>query len=197
VESHRADAHEVLIFAALLAATVATLIGASIRGLQLDPLDKWAFYLAKTSELLADIKEPRDFLPSSTLIDPAKFAPATSIILINSFWFLSLAVSLTCILIATLLQRWTYQYSISNIFARPRNMLSNAPGPRTSVGFQDEPRLPWLIETLPTLLRISLGLFFTGFGVFVFNITSEFGIAPAILLTTGSLICPLFCFLQT
>lgn len=180
----------------MLAATVATLIGASIRGLQLDPLDKWAFYLAKTSELLADIKEPREFLPSSTLTDPTKFSPATSIILINSLWFLSLAVSLTCILMASLIQRWAYQSS-AQLFTRPRLDLGSRAGRHASARLDEELRLPWLVEALPALLRISLFLFFSGFAVFVFNLTSEFGTGPAFLLTTGSLICPVFCFWQT
>jgi hypothetical protein len=182
--------------AALIAATVATLIGASIRGLQLDPLDKWAFYLAKTSELLADMNEPREFLPSSSLTDPAKFSPANSIILINSFWFLSLAVSLTCILMASLMQRWAYQSNI-HLFSRPRLDLGSRAGHRAEARLDEQLRLPWLIEALPVLLRISLCLFFAGFAVFVFNLTSEFGTAPAFLLTTGSLICPLFCFWPT
>jgi hypothetical protein len=109
---------------------------------------------------------------------------------------LSLAVSLTCILMASLMQRWAYQYSIG-IFARSRIDSSNSVGLRAPAGFEDELRLPWLVEALPTLLRIALGLFFAGFGVFVFNLTSEFGTAPAFLLTTGSLICPVFCFWQT
>jgi hypothetical protein len=162
------------------------------------------------------MKAPLESLPSATLTDPATFSPPTSIILINSLWFLSLAISLTCILLASLMQRWAYQSTI-DIFARSRLDLPSVDG--GSVGswewqgqeqaerrrrasaaaghVEDELRLPWLMETLPTLLRIALLMFFAGFGVFVFDLTSEFGTAPAFLLTTGSLICPLFCFWQT
>ncbi|KAI9462040.1 hypothetical protein F5148DRAFT_965064, partial [Russula earlei] len=99
--------------AALLSATVATLIGSSIRGLQIDPLDRWAFYLAKTYELLADAKESPNASLSDTFVDPSNFSPANSVIWINSFWFLSLVVSLTCIILASLCQRWANDYCTS------------------------------------------------------------------------------------
>jgi len=61
-------------------------------------------------------------------------------------------------------------------------------------GTEDKPSFPWLIEALPFLLRLSLALFFAGFGVFVFNLTAEFGTAQALLLTSGSLLSPLLYF---
>ncbi|KAH9983042.1 hypothetical protein BJV74DRAFT_53711 [Russula compacta] len=201
VESQRADANEILIFAALLAGTVATLIGASVRGLQIDPLDKWAFYLLKTHELLAEDKEPYAYFISTTIPDPTRFAPARSAVLINSLWFLSLAVSLSCIMLASLPQRWTHQYHDAigmGMTGRSRNGLRNpatAAAPRASVdGAEDDLPPPWLIKALPTLLHMALYLFFSGFAVFVFNLTSSYGIAQALLLTAGSLISPLFCF---
>jgi hypothetical protein len=153
----------------------------------------------KTYELLImnDKESPREFLPSSTLIDPNEFTPENSVILINSLWFLSMSVCLTCIMLATLLQRWADQYN-SRIFTRPRTDPRDLAGPRTTFGAgESDLRLPWLIEALPTMLRVSLLLFFVGFGVFVFNLTSSFGTMEALLLTAGSLICPFLCYLQT
>lgn len=153
----------------------------------------------KTYELLlvGDKLEKGDFLPSSTLIDPNNFKPESSDIIINSLWFLSMSVCLTCIMLGSLLQRWANQYN-TNIFTRPRTDPRNTTEPRSPFGAGgDELRLPWLIEALPAMLRISLYLFFAGFGVFVFNLAANFGTFEALLLTAGSLICPLLCFWHT
>lgn len=165
----------------------------------MDPLDKWVFYLVKTYELLItdDKAESRDSLPSSTLTDPNKFKPKKSVIMINSLWFLSMSVCLTCIMLGSLLQRWADQYN-TNIFTRPRTDPRSPAEPRSAFGAgAEELRLPWLIEALPAMLRIALLLFFAGFGVFVFNLTADFGTMEALLLTAGSLICPLLCFWHT
>jgi hypothetical protein len=114
--------------------------------------------------------------------------------LINSLWFLSLAVSLTCILLASLPQRLAHQYTLKAL-ARSRTDPRHLTAPRLLLGGEDdELQLPWLVDALPTLLRVSLFLFFAGFGVFVFSLTADYGTAQALLLTTGSLICPLLCF---
>ena len=101
-------------------------------------------------------------------------------------------------MLGSLLQRWAKQYN-TNIFTRPRTDPRNTTEPRRSPfgAGGDELRLPWLIEALPAMLRMSLYLFFTGFGVFVFNLASDFGTFEALLLTAGSLICPLLCFWHT
>ena len=104
-------------------------------------------------------------------------------------------------MLGSLLQRWASQYN-TNIFTRPRTDPRNAAEPRSPLGAggggDEQPlRLPWLIEALPAMLRISLYLFFAGFGVFVFNLAADFGTFEALLLTAGSLICPLLCFWHT
>jgi len=113
--------------------------------------------------------------------------------LINSFWFLSLVVSLTCILLSSLAQRWASEHRL-NLSAQPRTEPRNSMASSVFGGTEDKPSFPWLIEALPFLLRLSLALFFAGFGVFVFNLTAEFGTAQALLLTSGSLLSPLLYF---
>ncbi|KAI0246530.1 hypothetical protein BJV78DRAFT_144193 [Lactifluus subvellereus] len=194
-DSQQEDANDILLFGALLSATVATLVGASIESLRPDPRDKWAFYLAKSLELLADgDKSQIPVLPP--LADPSQFSPSTPVVLINSLWFLSLGVSLTCILLASLPRRWVRRYS-DVLAIRPRPDSHDLARTRRVFDAEDDGdqlSLPWLIEALPTLLRAALYLFFAGFGVLVFNLTANLGIAQAILLTTGSLICPVLCF---
>ena len=153
----------------------------------------------KTYELLLiDNKDiPPEYFPSSTLTDPNNFTPEGSVILVNSLWFLSMSVCLTCIMLASLLQRWADQYN-TRIFTRSRTDPRKLAQPRTTFGAgQSDLRLPWLVEALPLMLRISLLLFFAGFGVFVFNLTISFGIMESLLLTAGSLICPFLCFWHT
>ncbi len=41
---------------------------------------------------------------------PLVFSPPMYAIWVNILWFLSLAISLTCSLLATLLQQWAHQY---------------------------------------------------------------------------------------
>ena len=153
----------------------------------------------KTYELLLIEKKniPREYFPSSSLTDPNNFTPESSVILVNSLWFLSMSVCLTCIMLSSLLQQWADQYN-TRIFTRSRTDPRNQAEPRTTFGAgENDLRLPWLVEALPLMLRISLLLFFAGFGVFVFNLTASFGTMEALLLTAGSLICPLLCFWHT
>ena len=37
----------------------------------------------------------------------------------------------------------------------------------------DKMRIPWAVEGLPTLLHLSLFLFFVGLGIFLFNVHQE------------------------
>jgi hypothetical protein len=190
---------------ALLSATVATLVGASIQGLKPDPRDKWAFYLAKTLQLLAEEDESKTPVPPPPFTDPTHFSPSIYVVLINSLWFLSLGISLTSILLASVPRRWAHIYSdsLSNTFlqGRPRTATRRHAmgGGRRAVidGFHDDDDLqplPWLIIALPSMLRVSLYLFFAGFGVLVFSLTLNLGIGQALLLTASSLVCPILCF---
>ncbi|KAI0246405.1 hypothetical protein BJV78DRAFT_1090826, partial [Lactifluus subvellereus] len=97
------------------------------------------------------------------------FSPPRYSIWVNSLWFLSLAISLTCALLATLLQQWARQYV--RITQPPH--YSPHKRARTRAFFADgvdKLHLPWAVETLPTLLHISLSLFFAGLLIFLFNI---------------------------
>jgi hypothetical protein len=87
---------------------------------------------------------------------------------VNALWFLSLVVSLTCALLATLLQQWARRYLK---ITQPRYSMHKRARIRAffSEGVE-KCLLPWTVETLPTLLHISLFLFFTGLVVFLCNV---------------------------
>ena len=86
----------------------------------------------------------------------------------NTLWLLSLVITLTCALLATLLQQWARRYLKVNQSrycphkrARIRAFLSEG---------VEKLLLLWAVETLPTLLHISLFLFFAGLVVFLWNV---------------------------
>lgn len=87
---------------------------------------------------------------------------------VNSLWFLSLLISLTCALLATLLQQWARRYIR---ITQPR--YSSHERGRIRAFFSegvDKLHLPWAVEALPFLIHISLFLFFAGLLMFLFNI---------------------------
>ncbi|KAI0284742.1 hypothetical protein BC826DRAFT_919444, partial [Russula brevipes] len=43
-------------------------------------------------------------------VDNSTFSPSASVITVNLVWFLSLGISLTCAVMATMLQQWARQY---------------------------------------------------------------------------------------
>ncbi|KAH9952773.1 hypothetical protein BGW80DRAFT_578662 [Lactifluus volemus] len=162
------DADGILIFTGLFSAAVAALLAVSIQDLRPNPQDTAAFYLANIYQLLAD---PNISL-ASTLFTPATpppFSPPRYAIWVNSLWFLSLVISLTSALLATLLQQWARRY----LTATQPPRLSPHKRARIRWFFADgveKFHLPLAVETLPTLLHVSLFLFFSGLLVFLFNI---------------------------
>ena len=78
-----------------------------------------------------------------------------------------MAISLTCALFATFLQQWARRYlkvtqSRYSLHKKARIRAFVAEG-------VEKYHLPWVVETLPILLHISLFLFFAGLVVFLLN----------------------------
>ena len=86
----------------------------------------------------------------------------------NALWFLSLVISITCALLATLLQQWARRYLK---VTKPR--YSPHKRARIRAFFSEGVNkflLPWAVEALPTMLHLSLFLFFAGLAVFLWNV---------------------------
>lgn len=166
-ERWQADADGILVFTGLFSAAVATLIGISIQALQPNPQDTTAFYLANIYQLLAEANGTQVSIPSSLSNPAASFTPPKYAIWVNAFWFLSLAISLTCALLATLLQQWARRYIR---ITQPRYIPHKRGRIRAffAEGVENL-HLPWAVEALPALLHLSLFLFFAGLLVFLFN----------------------------
>ena len=81
----------------------------SIQGLQQNPQDTSNFYLANLYKAtIADLN--RSNTSVSFPASPPLFSPPAYAIWVNSLWFLSLVISVTCALLATLLQQWARRY---------------------------------------------------------------------------------------
>ncbi|KAH9066425.1 hypothetical protein EDB87DRAFT_719492 [Lactarius vividus] len=122
------------------------------------------FYLANIYQIVSNPNHSNIRLPSS----PPPFSPPTYAVWVNSLRFLNLVISLTCALLATLLQQWARRYlevtqSRYSLHKRARIRAFFAEG-------VDKYLLPWAVETLPVLLHISLFLLFAGLVVFLCNV---------------------------
>jgi hypothetical protein len=144
---------------------VATFIAISYPSLQQDPNTTTQSLLAQISQQLSNTNTNGTIhaaIPSTQ----TPFSPSTSAIFVNSVWFLSLVLSLTCALMATLLQQWARRYlqivkrnHAPHVRAHIREYFSR--GARKF-------RIFGLVELLPSLLLLSVLLFFAGLVVFAF-----------------------------
>jgi hypothetical protein len=142
------------------------LISISIQDIQENPQDTSNFYLANIYQTLADPNGSN--ISTSPPPSPPPFSPPNYAVWVNALWFLSLVISLTCALLATLLQQWARRYlkiahSRYTPHKRARIRAFFAEGVEKCL-------LPWAVETLPTLLHTSLFLFFAGLVVFLSNV---------------------------
>ncbi|KAN0140391.1 hypothetical protein V8E53_001600, partial [Lactarius tabidus] len=162
-ENWKDDADGILIFTGLFSAAVASLISVSIQDLQQNPQDTSNFYLANMYQATIN-PNTSSSLPAS----PPPFTPPNYAVWVNALWFLSLVISITCALLATLLQQWARRYLK---VTQPR--YSPHRRARIRAFFAegvDKFLLPWAVEALPTMLHLSLFLFFAGLSVFLWNV---------------------------
>jgi hypothetical protein len=108
---------------------------------------------------------PIEFDRSLPAIHPP--CPAAAV-WVNGLWSLSLVISLTCALMATLLQHWARRYLIiAHPVYRPRKRARIRAF--YTQGVRNLP-LPWTAGPLLTLLHISLFFFLAGLSVFLFGV---------------------------
>ncbi|KAI0293699.1 hypothetical protein B0F90DRAFT_1636837, partial [Multifurca ochricompacta] len=167
-ESWKADADGILVFTGLFSAAVAALLAISIQDIRPNPQDTSAFYLANIYQLVANANGSNVTISSSLSNPSTSFSPPNWAVWVNSLWFLSLAISITCALLATFLQQWARRYTK---ITQPRY------GPHKRARIRaffaegvEKLHLPLAVDALPTLVHVSLFLFFAGLLVFLFNI---------------------------
>ncbi|KAI0260428.1 hypothetical protein BC834DRAFT_831848, partial [Gloeopeniophorella convolvens] len=105
-EIWKRSAESILIFTGLFSGTVGGFILSSYPLLQPDPDDVTHLLLAQISQQLSGASNNLTIPSVSTIIDQNSFRPSTSAVALNCIWFLSLTLSLTAALGATLLHQW-------------------------------------------------------------------------------------------
>ena len=143
------------------------LISVSIGDIRQNPQDTSNFYLANIYQTLAEPN--RSSTPTSPPLSPPPFSPPNHAVWVNALWFMSLVMSLTCALLATLLQQWARRYLKITDQSRYR---PHKHARIRAFFFEGVEKclLPWTVDALPTLLHISLFLFFAGLVVFLCNV---------------------------
>ena len=119
-------------------------------------------------QLQADPNISPSSIPSAVAQPPA-FSPPTYAVWVNTLWFLSLLISLSCAMLATSLQQWARRYLS---FTQP----SRCSPPRQArvrtffANGVEKFRVAWVVEALPALVHLSLFIFFAGLVIYLFNI---------------------------
>ena len=149
---------------------VAVSLTLSVPSIRRNPQDTSAFYLAHIYQELST--QPNGSKPSilSSLSDPNEtYTPPTLAVWVNGLWFMSMVISLTCAILATLVQRWAHRYLM---VAYPRSSYHPHKKARIRAFYRhgvEKLHIPWAIEVLPALLHVSLFLFLAGLSVFMFG----------------------------
>jgi hypothetical protein len=142
------------------------LVADSIKDLRPNPQETSALYLGNVIQLLADTNVSRASILSN-VVQPPPFHPHRYAVLVNSLWFLSLAISITSALLATLLQQWARRYlKVTHTQDRPQDRA------RVRAFFfegADKFHLLWVADTVPALIHLSLALFFAGLLILLWN----------------------------
>ncbi|KAI0041610.1 hypothetical protein FA95DRAFT_1526309, partial [Auriscalpium vulgare] len=162
VESWKGDTEGILIFSGLFSATVSAFIIESYKKLSADSGDA-------TVALLTQLVNQGATTPNGTHANPVPvFKPSASAIRVNAMWFLSLLLTLTCALIAILVQQWARNYvQVSQKQKTPHKRARI----RAFLFMGVETfHMSGAVETLPTILHASVFLFFVGLVDFMLSI---------------------------
>ncbi|KAI0270547.1 hypothetical protein BC834DRAFT_967315 [Gloeopeniophorella convolvens] len=167
------SANGIFLFTGLFSATVATFLVESFKTLKPDPRDTTNALLAQISLQFSQNSGDTRFFTASLVDLDERFQPSTSAVAVNSIWFLSLVLSLTCALGAVLLEQWTLWYI--HVTQRDRAPYINARIRGYLAEGIRKHRMPLVADALPTLLLISIFLFFAGLVIYTFDTNHTVG----------------------
>jgi Family of unknown function (DUF6535) len=141
----------------------------TVLDLKPNPQDISAFYLENIYKLQfsADANPSQSPVPV-TPATPPPFSPPNYVIWVNSLWFLSLTISLTCAMLATMLQQWARRYL--RITQKPRYTPHD--GARIRAFFArgvKTLRFSVVTGAITALIHFSLFLFFIGLLIYLRN----------------------------
>ncbi|KAI9457940.1 hypothetical protein BJY52DRAFT_1149938, partial [Lactarius psammicola] len=166
-ESWKGDTEGILVFTGLFSATVATFIIESYKQLSPNPGDTTNTLLTQLSGQLVNISNGIP-LASIAAQSSQPFKPTASAIRVNVLWFLSLVLSLTCALSATLMQQWARRYQeLAQHHGAPHRRARMRAYVFNGISKFGMARA---VATMPSILHISVFLFFAGLVDFLFPI---------------------------
>ncbi|KAI9447643.1 hypothetical protein H4582DRAFT_12402 [Lactarius indigo] len=168
-ENWKVDTEGILVFTGLFSATVASFIVESYKQLSPDSGGTTNALLTQISQQLVNASNGIP-LASVAAQNSQPFKPTASAVRVNVMWFLSLVLSITCALSATLMQQWARRYQE---LARRRGAPHKRARTRAYIfygikGF----KMTRAIEAMPALLHLSVFLFFAGLVDFLFPINT-------------------------
>ncbi|KAJ6504935.1 hypothetical protein DFH09DRAFT_288428 [Mycena vulgaris] len=176
VEGWKSDMEGLLIFAGLFSASLTAFLVESYKSLTPDQG-------AITIALLAQISRQLDAqanAPAADLATLTAFHPTPSSLACNIFWFLSLGFSLSCALIATLVEQWSRDF-IQKTEMRPSPIIRARIFSYLYFGLQRF-GMHTTVACLPVLLHVSLVLFFAGLVAFLQPINTPVMTIAALML---------------
>ncbi|KAJ6494315.1 hypothetical protein C8R45DRAFT_987936 [Mycena sanguinolenta] len=161
VESWKADMEGMLIFSGLFSASLTAFLIESYKVLQPDSGDLTVAGIALLSDQLAAIASNSTFVlpPSPT------FTPTAGSLWCNALWFISLSFSLTCALLATLVEQWAREF-LHKTEMRPSPLRRARVFSFLYFGLKQF-RMHTIVDAIPFLLHASLLLFFAGLVAFL------------------------------
>ncbi|KAI0298633.1 hypothetical protein B0F90DRAFT_1632250, partial [Multifurca ochricompacta] len=158
IERWKDDTNGVLVFTGLFSATVAAFVIEGYKMLSIGSGDQTVALLTLMSQQLTGISNGAVLSPPLPLDSSPSNLPAA--IRVNIMWLLSLSISITCALLATLIQQWvrrymalSYHHDMPHERARVRTYLFTG---------MEQFRMKHAVEAIPILLHVSVFLFFTG-----------------------------------
>ncbi|KAJ6482793.1 hypothetical protein C8R45DRAFT_307679 [Mycena sanguinolenta] len=161
VERWRSDMDGLLIFAGLFSASLTAFLIESYKTLSPDQANL-------TIKILAQISRQLSASGNASSVEvpmPESFTPSASSLACNTLWFLSLGLSLSCALIATLVEQWARDF-IQKTDMRPSPIIRARTFSYLYYGLRRF-KMHGVVELIPLLLHISLILFFAGLVAFL------------------------------
>ncbi|KAJ3491253.1 hypothetical protein NLI96_g830 [Meripilus lineatus] len=166
IGSYKEDIDTLLVFAGLFSAVLATFSVESYKLLQPDFAQASVIILSQISQQLNSFSINPSFVNASQQVAPqllTSFEPSRSVVLINVFWFLSLAFSLATASLAMLVKQWLRAY-LSNDSTSPQAQVRVR-------HFRHNALLKWnvfqIASILPSFLQFALALFFIALSIFL------------------------------
>ncbi|KAN0118943.1 hypothetical protein V8E52_004715 [Russula decolorans] len=179
-DAWKEDANSIVTFTGLFSAIVGAFIIEFYKNLSSDSGGQTVALLQQISLQLPNSPNSAN---SNTANQPS--SPGTAMVWVNALWLISLVLSLTCALIATLLQQWARRYietpkssNVQRHRARVRSLLL--------VGTKLY-KIPLIVGMLPTLLHLSVYLFLTGLVITFHTIHKKVAIAVDVAVGVSAL----------